>query len=165
MPVPFDPAECSTLVEDASSTLKEVNRVISSFATAPLEAEQQLASPSEPNCRNCPFRPACVAYHKARAAAIETEGWPNDVRGSIDEIRELGNSKIAIVVKPGGSTGSSLRVTGLNPDPGRHPAIQQLQQGDQVGLYNLKSSKVGNTFSEGLLTVIYKIDDMDGARP
>lgn len=157
VPVPFDRQVCSALLEDARRTLKNVNEIIASLATATPEAEQRLARPAPSHCWSCPFRPGCVAYRTARIAAAEPDEWPKDIIGDVEDIRTLGNGKLLILVRDTRLSPSTVRINGLNPDPTRHPALHQLEPGDTIGLYNLKTSGAGTTFSETSLTTIYKV--------
>lgn len=157
VPVSFDRQVCTALLEDARRTLKNVNEIITSLATAVPEAERRLARPDPSHCWACPFRPGCAAYRTARTAAAEPDEWPKDIIGEVEDIRTLGNGKLLILVRDAGSSLTTVRINGLTPDPTRHPALHQLQPGDTIGLYNLNTSGSGTTFSEASLTTIYKV--------
>ena len=157
VPIPFDRQICFSLLEDASRMLRYINGIVSSFATAAPEAEQRLARPDPSNCWSCPFRPGCRAYHNARNVVVETGERPKDIIGEVQGIRTLGNAKLLVLVKDTSMPTSVVRINGLNPDPIRHPALLHLRPGDTVGLYNLKTSGSGDTFSEASLTTIYKV--------
>lgn len=155
--VVFDQQVCSALLEDARCTLKNVNEIITSRATAAPEAEQCLARPSPSHCWSCPFRPGCAAYRTARLVTAEPDEWPKDIAGEVKDIRTLGNGKLLMIVRDTRLSSSAVRINGLDSDPTRHPALHQLQPGDTIGLYNLKTSGSGATFSEASLTTIYKM--------
>jgi hypothetical protein len=155
--VPFDPAECAGLLADAVARLGRMNAIITAAAGTPQEAESQLASPCADACRHCPFRPGCRAYRLARMSAPEDGAWPEDVWGELREIRRLGNGKLLLTVGSASTGGETRQVRGISPDVDRHPAVPHLQEGDQIGLFNLKGTAAGGTRSESLWSVIYKI--------
>lgn len=155
--VPFDPQNCTDLLSEATATLKQVNSMLVSFVAVPNEAERQLANPSPSNCRQCTFRPGCVAYQQSRLANRDAGGWPNDVIGTLEEIRKLGNGKLMIIVKTDGGESTLAYIRGVNSKPRRHPALEYLQNQDRIGLFNLSTNNATNTFTESQLAVIYKM--------
>lgn len=156
MLVPFDPQNCTDLLSEATATLKQVNSMLASFVAVPNEAERQLANPSPSNCRQCAFRPGCVAYQQSRPANRDAGGWPNDVICTLEEIRKLGNGKLMIIVKTDGGESTLAYIRGVNSKPQRHPALEHLQNQNRIGLFNLSTNNATNTFTESQLAVIYK---------
>lgn len=155
--VPYDPAECLALLEDASRSLQQTNEVILSRSEAPRRLEEYLATPRESHCRFCPFRPSCSAYQRYNADAHSEVRALHDAIGTLAEIRTLGNSTLLISVEANGAANNVKRVRNLTPNVTRHPALGYLQKGDRVGLFNLKSGGSEDSFIETPLTTIYKI--------
>jgi RecB family exonuclease len=155
--VPYDPAECLALLEDASRSLQKTNEVILSRSQAPRRPEEYLANPHDSHCRFCPFRPSCSAYQRYNADAHIAVRTSHDIIGTLVEIRALGNSTLLISVEASGEANKVKRVRNLTPNSSRHPALGYLQKGDRVGLFNLKFGGSEDSFIEIPLTTIYKI--------
>jgi hypothetical protein len=155
--VPHDPTECLTLLGDASRRLQQTNEVILSRSLALNRLEEHLADPDDAHCRFCPFRPSCSVYQQYNADAQVVARTPYDAIGTLTEIRTMGNSTVMISVEGNGQASRMKRVRNLAPNSSRHPALEYLQKGDRVGLFNLKSSGSKDSFTETPLTTIYKI--------
>jgi hypothetical protein len=151
IPVPFDPAACTQLLDQAEALLDILNQLIKQPATQ-TERELSLASPSAEVCRWCPYRPACRAYLKAANGRADRPQWPNDVWGTIVDIRQLGNGTISLTVD---AAGHPVRVRGLSRDPQLHPLLGQLQPGARVAIFNLIAQGGTSTLGEGPYTAIY----------
>ena len=156
--IAFDPQTCLELLQDAVDLRARVNGVVAASQSAPGVAEMRLANPSPSNCNFCTYRPVCVAYCHARQTAPAHVEWPIDLWGTIEEMKALGNSLLSITLKCDAVDTSDVRVVGLNPSLARHPALSNLKQKDKVALFNLKRIGGASTYSEGRLTVIYKIE-------
>jgi hypothetical protein len=157
--VDFDKETCLGLLDQARDTLREVNRVVAGATDTPDSLQAQLATPSPANCAHCPYRPACNPYRRTAAAAQPGSGWPKDVWGRVEDVRQLGNSKFMIAVP---MRDYRVRIRGLTPAAGRHPALAGLHQGDSVAVYNLKSSGSEETLLESQFTVIYLVPVANG---
>ena len=151
--VTFTPADCSQMLGRALELRDAVNRAIASAAD-PEARTEVLARPSEEACRHCSYRPNCTPYRAARAVAGEG-GWPLDVWGELTEARALGNGKVMLTLEAASGT---VRVRGLTPGPHRHPALARLRAGDRLGVFNMRPAGSPTSYTEGLFTVIYKID-------
>ncbi len=81
--IPFEPAECESLLREATYTLKQVNDQIGQALklSDPEKAAVSFANPSPASCRNCCFRPSCKAYQTARNNLSQNRDWPRDVWG------------------------------------------------------------------------------------
>jgi hypothetical protein len=157
--VTFDHETCLRLLDQARDALREVNRAVAVAADTPDSLQAQLATPSPANCAHCPYRPACNPYRRTAAAAPPGSGWPKDVWGRAEEVRQLGNSKFMIAVQ---MRDYRVRIRGLTPAAGRHPALTDLHQGDGVAVYNLESSGSEETLLESQFTVIYLVPAANG---
>jgi hypothetical protein len=151
--VPFTHEECSQLLEEAALTLKSLNSRISGGAASAYEA---FASPSSVNCRFCSYRPACPKYREARERDGQTNGWPADAFGKVWDINILQDSRVNLRVA--GGRGEQFTLRALSSISKRHPALQAIQRGDQVGIFNARASSNHAEFSEGALTVLYKFE-------
>jgi len=159
--LPFQPIECTKLLEDAVASLKQINRMISETALSTNQSsEQRLALPSPSTCRFCQWRPGCAAYQTARDNADDPQ-WPLDIRGTVTEIRKLGNGRMSMDVQVTSRAYETAHVRGLNPGPERHPALEFIGDGDVVGIYNLRLSASPNSFSEASQTVLYQVSKGD----
>lgn len=155
--LPFQPIECTTLLEDAVASLKEINGMISATAESTNPSiEQRLASPSPSTCRFCQWRPKCTAYQTARDNADDPQ-WPPDVRGTVTEMRKLGNGRMSMDLQVNSRAYETAHIRGLSPSPERHPALEFISNGDLIAFYNLRLSASPNSFSEASQTVIYQI--------
>ena len=96
--VNFDEETCLGLLGQARDALREVNRVIARATDPPEDLQTQLATPSPANCAHCPYRPACNPYRRTAAGVQPGGGWPPDVWGQVEDIRQLGNAKFMITV-------------------------------------------------------------------
>ncbi len=156
--VDFDKRTCLELLDQARDTLREVNRVIARAIGLSDNLQAQLATPTPANCAHCPYRPGCNPYRRSAAAAQPGSGWPKDAWGRVEDVRQLGNAKFMIAVQ---MRDRRVRIRGLTPDAGRHPALASLHQGDSVAVYNLKSSGSEETLLESPFTVIYLVPAAD----
>lgn len=147
--VPFSPTDCLKLLQEARTILNKTNCEIrsSSDYSATLT---QFASPGEENCKYCGYRPCCTPYWGARAKG--GDGWPNDVKGSLEQYTVLGNGRLFIkVVSSYGD--ESVIIRGL--DPNRHPALNG--GSGKLLLFGLVRDGSTTSFKEGVLTTIYTI--------
>ena len=149
--VPFTHEECSQLLDEAALTLKFLNSRICTEATSVYEV---FASPSPQNCRFCSYRPACPKYRKAREIGDQTDGWPADAFGKVWDINVLQDGRVNLRVAD--AKGEQCTFRSLSPLSKRHPALQAIQRGDEVGIFNARVSTNRAEFSEGTLTVLYK---------
>lgn len=157
--IPFEPAECDSLLREAIYTLKQVNDQIGQAlrSSDPEKAIAAFANPSATSCRNCCFRPSCKAYQTARDYLSQSRDWPRDVWGSVCEFKLLGNQKFALAVKMTSGNEKPVRIRGLASTADRHPALKFMREGAHVALYNLKGQVEGSELAETLSTVIYLI--------
>ena len=150
--VPFDRTDCTNLVEEARATLKRINKTLESHSKSLLPG--LLANPTPETCSYCQYRPACEPYWSA-AAESGTDDWPLDVKGIVEDIKQLGNSKMMMrLLTPSGL----VNVPGLSADI-RHPDLQAIQVGDTAGVFNLRRTRPTAPYSESHLTTIYKLDE------
>lgn len=155
--IPFSPQECEDLLTDAVASLDRINNKIADILTSPDLSEEILASPTPSNCRFCLYRPTCTAYQKASDNSSDKSQWPRDVWGIVEGKRMLGNGRLSLSLNVTNRPYPNVRIRGITPDPNRHPALQVIQEGDQIAVYNLRGSSAANVYSETLPTVIYKI--------
>jgi PD-(D/E)XK nuclease superfamily len=157
--VPFQVSEGNQLLEEAVSSLKQLNEKISQVTTSPTanDAIRMFANPVSSNCRFCAFRPCCEAFQTAKdVAAIDTD-WPRDIWGVVCDFKILGNQRIGLGLKVNGYPYEIARIRGIDPNPERHPALQYIREGERVAIYNLKGSVEKGEFSESLSTIIYLV--------
>lgn len=151
--VPFDPTECTTLLEGAIGIRTAINRVIE--ADLPLTARiGQLASPDPHSCRFCAFRPRCEPYRFADHGPGEQ--WPHDAWGTVVEQQVLGNGRRLLALDD--ASGARIYIRGLSSDQQRHPALELLVAGDNAAAFNLRWGGSEASFSEGPATTIYKVE-------
>ena len=150
--VPFDRTDCTNLVEEARATLKRINKTLESHSKALLP--RLLANPTPGTCAYCQYRPACEPYWSA-AIKPGIDGWPLDVKGIVEDIKQLGNSKMMLRLL---TTSGLVNVPGLSADS-RHPDLQVIQEGDTAGVFNLRRTRPTAPYSESHLTTIYKLDE------
>ena len=157
--VPFDAGECNQLLEEAVTSLKQLNERIDLVSRQPAAgtAIRTFATPSPSNCRFCVFRPRCEAFQMAKDATATDAGWPRDIWGIVCDFKVLGNQKIGLGLKVSGYPYKVARIRGINPNPERHPALQYIREGERVALYNLKGNAERGEFSEAPATVIYLV--------
>jgi len=147
--VPFSPEECAGLVREARRLLEEINVIISS--KPPEELPRYLGHAGPENCSFCQYRPACPIYRSATKNA--QDGWPVDVLGIVEDIKQLGNSKTLLRVEADGETANIPGLAGAS----RHPALRTLKQGDAIAIFSLSQSRGNNSYSETQLTTIYNL--------
>jgi len=94
----------------------------------------------------------CKSYWAA-SRSPGTNGWPFDVKGIVEEVQVLQNSKILLLIDTGTETTS---VSGLSGGE-RHLTLSELETGDEVAVFNLTRSNASRSFRETQLTTIYKM--------
>lgn len=149
--IEFTPEECSSLLMMAYHLLEEVNLVIAKNESTQKETYKQLSSPSPENCRFCPYRPRCLSYWEAKDADPFGE-WPNDVKGLITEMKNLGNGLIFIKLLSDNSEIVSIK--GFHPE--RHPVLKM--KPNRIAIFSMISSKVKGSYKEGKYTTIYALN-------
>lgn len=155
----FDADECNQLLEEAVSSLKQLNERIelaSRQPTAPASI-RTFANPSPANCRFCVFRPCCEAFQAAKDVGTCDASWPRDVWGVVSDYKILGNQKIGLGLKVSGYPYEVARIRGIDPNTERHPALSRVRVGEKVAIYNLKGNAERGDFSEIPSTTIYLI--------
>lgn len=156
--VTFDPDDCSALVEAAREALGAVNEAISA-AGSPEAVQERLASPHPDVCTHCVFRPWCRPY---RAASVAAGGhWPHDVCGRLKNIVTLAAGRVIIEIGRGDGV-IRIRVVGSAL---RHPALDTLQPGDVVAVYNTRPTGSPTMLAESPFTVVYKVPQSAAPRP
>jgi hypothetical protein len=100
-------------------------------------------------CGGCQFRPKCKAYHQKRTNECHPgEYWPNDIFGRITGINKLGERYSLILEENGSRKRVGIRFSG------RHPALENLKEGDVVGIFNAVRLQVGQ--GEGPRSCVYQ---------
>ena len=150
--VPFTDEECGSLLEQASLVFRETNSRIS--AQSPSDYDS-FANPSPSNCRFCAYRPACPRYRTEGRFNDAKSDWPADTFGKVWDINVLRNGQVNLRVS--GDRGKGFTLRALSSDSNRHPALQMIQRGDQVGIFSARASTDRTEFAEGTLTTLYKL--------
>ncbi len=141
--VAFTAEECLTLSQQATELYDQVKAQIETGA-----APETLACPGPQTCNFCPFRPACRAYWQAREPGGD---WPNDVRGTVTDIRTQGNGNQQIKLESDAGTAwvSDLQIT-------RHACLTPQSRGRLLSCYNVVPEKqTPDRYLEGPMTTIY----------
>jgi CRISPR/Cas system-associated exonuclease Cas4 (RecB family) len=150
--VTVDEENVQSVGGEARALLREFNQ----FAQKHTE-EWALAKPMPNNfeegvfgCGGCLFRPKCKAYnHQKRTRECHAgEYWPNDIVGRITEINKLGEGYSLILGENGSGKRVAMRFSG------RHPALENLKEGDVVGIFNAVRLQV--VHGEGPITCVYQ---------
>lgn len=157
--VPFDARECNQLLQEAVTSLKQLNERIdlASRQLAAGTAIRAFANPSPSNCRFCVFRPCCEAFRAAKDVTACDAGWARDVWGVVSDYKILGNQKIGLSLRVSGYPYEVARIRGIDPNPERHPALPCISVGEKVAVYNLRGSAERGEFSETSSTTIYLV--------
>lgn len=147
--VPFSIEECEGLIGDARRLLGETNECIAS------DCADLLAAPAPDTCRFCHYRPSCLPYRAARREAAADSSWPRDACGQVISAQQMGDGRIAIRISDDFRGGDPVSVVGLTTDRDRHAAIRDIQPGERLAFFNLRSTAAENTFGETATTIIY----------
>lgn len=147
--VPFDPAECINLVNEAKSLLDEINATVLRINEKHVSSAT-LASPTAETCSHCAYRPNCSAY--VHVQKEPDAGWPLDVRGVVKNIQPLMNGQLAVILQ----TSHGMEVIRSISPGGRHPALANVSPGQALAIFNLQKSFPGGGLQEGLYTTIYR---------
>ena len=151
--IPFTKNDCSDLLDEAKASLHLVNEKVAKHSSDSLQPI--LAKPTPKACAFCRYRPACSSYRLA-VAKPNQERWPLDVMGTVESVRQLGNSKMLLELAT--STGS-VRIPGLSPGA-RHPVLPHLQPGQLAGVFNLRRARLTAPYSESQLTTVHKLEEV-----
>jgi len=152
--IPFDPSECEALLNQAVSTLNELNRRINRQlgSTDQGTNDGEFANPTPENCRFCLFRPNCKPYKASRDLSRNSD-WPRDVWGTVSEFRLLGNGRLTLAITERDK--KTIRVRGLTATGFRHPAVAVIREGEDVAIFNLGGNIDRGDFTESQSTIIY----------
>lgn len=151
--ISFVPEDCMALAELAERTLQTVNETVKNILKENAKLDS-LASPAPDHCRYCSYRPACKTYQDIRRQS-ESENWPRDLWGTVLKVQKLRNGKIGLLLEV---EGKQTIIRGLSSVPERHPALQNLQIGDAVAVFNLSGAYAASTYTEGIGTVLFPND-------
>jgi len=157
--VPFTADECRTLLADALTTLDHTNATISRLVAAPSGSGERdvLANPHPSACGWCQYRPACMAYRRARHESSGTVGgaaWPVDVWGKITARRVLHGGQVGLGVRDDG--GKETQIRALSTADDRHPALAEVRVGDPIAIFNLDGRHAPHMLTERAITVLYR---------
>jgi len=147
--VPFDPAQCISLVNEAKSLLDDINAIVLRINEEHL-SPATLASPSPQTCRQCAYRPNCSAY--IHVEKTTDAGWPLDVWGVVNNVKRLMNGQLAVILET--SNGTEV-IRGISPERG-HPALANIATGERLAIFNLQKSFPDRGLKEALYTTIYR---------
>lgn len=150
--VQVDKQRCSQLVQDARTLLGEVNAAVAALHDSGALGLSSLANPSVETCTPCGFRPQCQAYLAANADMAER--WPLDIVGTVSRIHSLGNGSVILVLTDRSGTVHSVR--GLTPGQ-RHPALNVIEPGSQIGVFNLQRAYPARDLTESPYTTVYRM--------
>lgn len=145
----FTQSECSGLISSASIALETLNTKIGDASQEVFD----LASPSAETCRFCTFRPTCKAYRTESSKGHRK--WPPDVFGKIWDINILQNGRMNLRISTDGGEHVTLRALSSQ----QHPALENIQRGHQVGMFNARPSADKLEYSVGPMTILYKYED------
>jgi hypothetical protein len=146
-----EPEECWAILQKAKETLHAVNALIVRASSRDSELSESLATPTSSNCRKCLSRPACQSYQKA--CVKEDSEWPADVWGAFVSQQSLGNGRSLIKVSDGNQVITVRQITSSRE---RHPALESLEAGDRVGIYNVRFNSTHTDATETNATTIYR---------
>ncbi|MGA8475852.1 MAG: PD-(D/E)XK nuclease family protein [Candidatus Cybelea sp.] len=150
--VPFAPAECQTLLDEAENAVYDVSAALAKFATTPELAEEQLAQPSPKVCKFCSYRPACSTYLSVDRRAPDDE-WPADVWGTVTSVTKLGNGNLAIGIRT--ANGDVLYVRDVDESMLQSRIAVAGSVGHQVGVFGARFGGSPKAMEAGPYTVIF----------
>src|SRR5207253_705428 len=132
----FSPAECNTLLDEIIQRLDELAEKVRGVVDGRLPAGA-LANPG-PGCCWCPYRPICSAYRDYTQTVPESEQQSRvDVWGRFQGLKPARRGLIVLDLEVGGK---SRLVADFDPSPSRNPAIDLLQPGDVVGVFDARQN-------------------------
>jgi hypothetical protein len=150
--IEVDPEECMGILQNAKDTLHTVNALVLRTASRLIESIGALAAPSSGNCRRCLSRPACRPYYNE--CVKEDREWPADVWGVLEFRQLLGNGRSLLRVIEGNQI---IVVRQITTSTERHPALESLEPGNKVGIYNVRFNANHTEATETDMTTIYRL--------
>jgi hypothetical protein len=147
--VPFDPAQCISLVGEAKNLLDDINALVFHI-NEKHRSPAALASPSPETCYHCAYRPNCSAY--IHVDKNTDAAWPLDVCGIVKNLKPLMNGQLLVILETNNGTEA---IRGISPE-GRHPALAGVTTGERLAIFNLQKSFPDGGLKEGLYTTIYR---------
>jgi len=147
--IPIEADNCSRILEDTLKLFKATNDIILSTRNH-AEGQQRLANPSPPACHFCVYRPKCHKYIDIVEQADFATEWPHDLWGPLTNIRMLENQTISLTI-------GTKRIRGLFES--KHPALNSLQPGDKIAVFNLRRTASPFSFDSADLTTIYRLKE------
>jgi hypothetical protein len=147
-----DADRCHRALDAAKRSLHEINSVVESLPPAGVDAE--LARPAPLVCRQCDYRPVCLAYLRN---PHDGENWPVDLVGTLAQSLSLRNGTLLLEITERDRRAS---VRGVNKDPARHPALSAIQPGGAVGLFNLAGNTVTGSLATTAITAVVGYEEL-----
>lgn len=136
--VDFTVDECKEIFEEAKLLLNSTNNCI--------ETGVFTAKPTEANCRNCLYRPACSFYLKY----IETNHLSNDISGSVQNVVKFQNGNVTLYLESGDKI---LTVSNL---PSEKFDELNNSRSKKINMFNLKQEQRIFFYSATKTTIIYQ---------
>ena len=146
----FTQSECSGLISSASIALETLNKKIRGM----LRRKSLISLLRR-------LRPVVFVHLDPHARRIEQNPrkgrrkWPPDVFGRIWDINILQNGRMNLRIAADGGE----QVTLLALSSQQHPALENIQRGHQVGMFNARPSADRLEYSVGPMTILYKYED------
>lgn len=136
--VPFSENECNAIFEEAKLLLGSTNDCIDKGIFT--------ANPTEENCKNCLYRPACSFYLKH----IETDNSFNDISGSVQNVVKFQNGNVSLHLE---SEGKLFTVSNL---PFEKFDELNNNRSKRINVFNLKREPREFFYSAIKTTMIYE---------
>jgi len=148
--VVIEPENCVQILANANQLFNSVNARVAGCSAGHVDGLNELASPGSERCVHCLFRPGCPAYKRA-SRENGMESLP-DVIGEVAFVNLQGNKRYQIGVS---TVRGDVVVRQLSHGDGRHGAIEALQVGDTVGIFDVQFDSTRKSATETNRTTIY----------
>lgn len=163
-PVDLADAKVGAVGEEARSLLRAFNARLQQ-CSSPADFAKPLPAVWESGtygCLGCLFRPACAVYRASKKEIAEAQAWPRDAWGFVSYISHSpGRLEVEIqnqnnLVNAQGQSANPVFRISLEGSEVRHPAIQGLQPGHLVEIYDYLKTRSGMTAQDGPRTCVYR---------
>lgn len=147
--------ELNSCRESAEAEFRKLKNEITKLDSAQ-HPYGKLAKPSDPtrDCRFCTYRPICSTYiNKYFLDRPEFEHW--DCIGKISSLETQANGAMRVTLRHPDLEGEQL-ILFRKSSLGRHSALEEVKEGDTVGIFNVSFSWKRNVYEDRQSTVVYE---------
>ena len=149
--------EARQLLQDLNNHIQEDSLPQDLCVPMPISCEEGVFG-----CAGCLFRPACKGYREEKKSVTPGKPWPRDAWGRIMSIKRSGG-RVELEIQNNNDVRDEQghRIEGilhvnLEDSTTRHPALDDLQEGHSIEIYEYLRCRSRGVAQDGARTCVYR---------